>query len=77
MFAIVEAEMSTRLSAPRCNRSADSGALVSENGVEAISLMSTPLIGGQNVTHRDDRHKDLSFTTWMLTGLSQDTMSLR
>ena len=42
MFAIVEAEMSTRLSAPRCSRSADSGALVSENGVEAISLMSTP-----------------------------------
>ena len=42
MFAIVDAEMSTRLSAPRCSRSADSGALVSENGVEAISLMSTP-----------------------------------
>src|ERR1700691_4774148 len=39
MFAIVEAEMSTRLSAPRCSRSGDSGALVSENGTDAASLM--------------------------------------
>ena len=32
MFAIVEAEMSTRPRAPRCRRSADSGAFVSLNG---------------------------------------------
>ena len=32
MFAIVDAEMSIRLSAPRFNRSGDSGALVSVNG---------------------------------------------
>src|SRR5271166_5108878 len=38
MFAIVEADMSTRLSAPRCSRSGDSGALVSENGTDAASL---------------------------------------
>src|SRR6202041_1178503 len=42
MFAIVEAEMSTKLSAPRCSRSGDSGALVSENGTDAASLMRTP-----------------------------------
>src|SRR5216683_1940588 len=45
MFAIVDAEMSTRLRAPRCSRSGASGALVSENGVEAVSLMSTPPVG--------------------------------
>src|SRR5713101_1304800 len=45
MFAIVDAEMSTRLRAPRCSRSGASGVLVSENGVEAVSLMSTPPIG--------------------------------
>src|SRR5271165_1868998 len=37
MFAMVEAEMSTRLSAPRCSRSGASGALVSENGTDDIS----------------------------------------
>ena len=42
MLAIVEAEMSTNPSAPRCSRSADSGALVSVNGTEAASLMSPP-----------------------------------
>src|SRR5580704_8195038 len=40
MFAIVEADMSTSPSAPRCSRSADSGALVSENGTDAASLIS-------------------------------------
>src|SRR5258708_32248 len=35
-------EMSISLSAPRCSRSGASGALVSENGTEAASLMSTP-----------------------------------
>src|ERR1700733_451902 len=39
MFAIVEAEMSTKPSAPLCSRSGDSGALVSENGTDAASLM--------------------------------------
>ena len=39
MFAIVEAEMSTSRSAPRCSRSGDSGALVSEYGTDAASLM--------------------------------------
>src|SRR6202046_3371356 len=42
MFAIVEAEMSNSLSAPRLSRSGDSGALVSENGMDAASLMRTP-----------------------------------
>src|ERR1700679_1465993 len=42
MFAIVEAEMSTSLSAPRLSRSGDSGALVFENGMDAASLMRTP-----------------------------------
>ena len=37
--AIVEAEMSTRPRAPRCNRSADSGAFVSVNGTLAASLI--------------------------------------
>src|SRR5580704_7375642 len=42
MLAIVEAEMSTSRSAPRCSRSGDSGVLVSENGMGAASLMSPP-----------------------------------
>src|SRR6266702_493386 len=42
MLAIVEAEISTSRSAPRCSRSGDSGALVSENGMGAASLMSPP-----------------------------------
>jgi hypothetical protein len=45
MFAIVDAEMSISRSAPRCSRSGASGALVSENGTEAASLMSTPRLG--------------------------------
>src|SRR3974390_1659616 len=46
MFAIVEAEMSIRPRAPRCNRSADSGAFVSVNGPCAASLMrSLPQTG--------------------------------
>jgi hypothetical protein len=36
MFAMVEADMSTSLSAPRCSRSGDSGALVSENGTDPL-----------------------------------------
>ena len=39
MFAIVEAEMSTSRNAPLLSRSGDSGALVSENGMDAASLM--------------------------------------
>ena len=39
MLAIVEAEMSISRSAPRCSLSGASGALVSENGTEAASLM--------------------------------------
>ncbi len=39
MFAIVEAEMSTSRSAPRCSRSGDSGDLVSEKGTDAASLI--------------------------------------
>src|ERR1700748_1820019 len=39
MFAIVEAEMSTSLSAPRRSRSGASGALDSENGPDAASLI--------------------------------------
>src|SRR5260221_3665561 len=42
MLAMVDAEMSIRLSAPRCSRSALSGALVSVNGTGAASLMSAP-----------------------------------
>src|SRR5712664_339379 len=42
MLAIVEAEMSTSRSAPRCSLSGASGALVSENGIGAASLMSPP-----------------------------------
>ena len=42
MLAIVEAEMSTSPSAPRCSRSGASGALVSENGMRAASLMFPP-----------------------------------
>src|SRR5260221_12334602 len=42
MLAMVDAEMSIRLSAPRGSRSALSGALVSVNGTEAGSLMSAP-----------------------------------
>src|SRR5215469_2600009 len=46
MFAIVDAEMSTSPRAPRCSRSADSGAFVSVNGTCAASLMrSTPSRG--------------------------------
>src|ERR1700738_788498 len=45
MFAIVEAEMSIRLSAPRCSRSGDSGAFVSVNGTCAASLMCYSLEG--------------------------------
>src|SRR6516225_2506168 len=41
MFAIVDAEMSTSPSAPRCRRSAASGAFVSVNGTCAASLMSS------------------------------------
>src|SRR5690242_2956302 len=44
MLAIVEAEMSTRPSAPRFSRSAGWGTLVSENGTEAASLMCSPLV---------------------------------
>jgi hypothetical protein len=52
MFAIVEAEMSTSLSAPRFSRSADSGAFVSENGT-AASLIAT----SRGVAHsRHARH---------------------
>jgi hypothetical protein len=40
MFAIVEADMSTSPSAPRCRRSGDSGALVSENGTDPASLIA-------------------------------------
>src|SRR6185312_13428472 len=36
MFAMVEADMSTSLSAPRCSRSGASGALVSENGTDPL-----------------------------------------
>src|SRR6266567_791204 len=43
MLAIVEAEISTRPSAPRCNRSALSGALVSVKGTDDASLISAPL----------------------------------
>src|ERR1700759_777751 len=39
MLAIVEAEMSTSLSAPRFSRSGASGALVSEYGTDAASLI--------------------------------------
>src|ERR1700741_3920591 len=39
MFAIVEAEMSTSLSAPRCSRSGASGALDFENRTDAASLI--------------------------------------
>ena len=46
MFAIVEAEMSISRSAPLCSRSGDSGALVSENGTDAASLMRTLLDDG-------------------------------
>src|SRR5258708_28218906 len=42
MLAMVDAEMAIRLSAPRCSRSALSGALVSVNGTGAASLMSAP-----------------------------------
>src|SRR5258708_33706081 len=42
MLAMVDAEMSIRLSARRCSRSALSGALVSVNGTGAASLMSAP-----------------------------------
>ena len=45
MFAIVDAEMSISFSAPRCRRSGDSGALVSENGTDAASLMFPPRCG--------------------------------
>ena len=46
MLAIVDAEMSTSLSAPRCSRSADSGAFVSVNGTCGASLMCTlPFLG--------------------------------
>src|SRR5258707_10343523 len=37
--------MSIRLSAPRCSRSADSGALVSVNGTDAASLIVPPHLG--------------------------------
>src|SRR5258708_17137645 len=42
VLAMVDAEMSIRLSARRCSRAALSGALVSVNGTEAGSLMSAP-----------------------------------
>src|ERR1700735_4324999 len=42
MYAIVEAEISTRLSAPRLSRAGGSGALVSENGTDAASLIVSP-----------------------------------
>src|ERR1022692_3364544 len=42
IFAIVDAEISISPSAPRCSRSGDCGALVSENGTAAASLMSAP-----------------------------------
>src|SRR5579859_1226391 len=46
MLAIVEAEMSIRLRAPRFSRSADSGAFVSENGTCAASLICSLPQGG-------------------------------
>ena len=42
MFAIVDAAMSIRLRAPRCNRSGASGALVSVKGTDADSAISDP-----------------------------------
>src|SRR5439155_22685139 len=39
MLAIVDAEMSTSPRAPRCSRSADTGAFVSVNGTCTASLM--------------------------------------
>src|SRR5215472_18638240 len=51
MLAIVDAEMSISPSAPRCSRSGASGALVSENGTEAASLMSTPYLRPPNRRH--------------------------
>ena len=48
MFAIVDAEMSISLSAPRCSRSADSGAFVSVNGTCGASLMCTLPFSGQS-----------------------------
>src|SRR5215472_6865678 len=42
MLAMVEAEMSIKPSAPRCNRSGASGAFVSENGADAASLICLP-----------------------------------
>src|ERR1700722_5539896 len=44
MLAIVDAAISTRPSAPRCRRSADSGAFVSENGTAASLIIHSPAL---------------------------------
>src|SRR3984885_5658371 len=74
MFAIVEAEMSTRPRAPRCSRSADSGALVSENGTRAASLISWPprpdrVISGMHELWVDARHMGRPATHPLAVGI--------
>ena len=53
MFAMVDAAISTRLNAPRCNRSGASGAFVSEYGTEAMSLL-TSVASGEHYDARSE-----------------------